>query len=58
MTYKPLFESVSPFQSDVLALPVDDIDVAAQWYASAIGMLEIGRRDTPYPSVVRDRDAI
>jgi hypothetical protein len=55
MTYKPLFESVSPFQSDVLALPVDDIDVAVQWYASAIGMLEIGRRDTPYPSVVRAR---
>ena len=51
-----LFKSASPFQDDVLALPVSDIDVAAQWYTKAFGMTEVERREAPNPTVVLERD--
>ena len=56
MSDEPLFESASPFQNDVLALPVSDLDVAAQWYSKAFGMTEVERRDDPNPTVVLERD--
>lgn len=55
---KPLFESASPFQNDVLALPVSDLDVAAKWYSKTFGMTEVERRDQPNPTVVLERDGM
>lgn len=51
-----LFEAAYPFQDDVLALPVEDIDTAAGYYAKAFGLVEVERRDEPVPTVVMERD--
>jgi len=34
----PRFQAAYPFQQDVLALPVTDLDAAAQWYGRHFGM--------------------
>ncbi len=53
-----LFEAAFPFVEDLLALPVTDIDVAAQWYAKAFGMIEVERHDNPVPTVILERDGV
>ena len=53
-----LFEAAYPFQDDVLALPVQDIDVAADWYAKAFGLREVERANAPEPRVVMERDGV
>ena len=53
-----LFEAAYPFQQDVLALPVADIDVAAQWYAKAFGLREVERSSAPEARVVMERDGV
>lgn len=53
-----LFEAAYPFQDDVLALPVEDLDAAAQWYADAFGLHEVERREQPVPAVILERDGI
>lgn len=50
-----LFKDVFPFQTDVLTLPVGDINVAAAWYSVAFGMTEISRSDT---AVILERDGV
>ena len=56
MTSTPRFKSAVPYQNDVLALPVADIDVAAQWYSKHFGMLEVERFQEPVPTVILERD--
>ena len=56
MANEPRFEAAFPFQDDVLALPVTDLDVAAQWYSSRFGMTEVERTDQPNPNVILERD--
>ena len=51
----PCFKAVFPYQKDVLALPVADLDAASQWYCEHFGMTEIERRDSP-PSVILERN--
>lgn len=51
-----LFEQAFPFQDDVLALPVEDIDTAAKWYAKSFNMKEVLRHEDPVPAVVLERD--
>ena len=53
-----LFEAAYPFQEDVLALPVEDVDVAAEWYAQHFGLAEVERRSEPVPTVVMERDGV
>ena len=36
-----LYEAVFPFADDVLALPVEDIDLAAEWYGARFGLVEV-----------------
>ena len=50
------FLKAFPFQKDVLALPVRDLDATAAWYAAHFGMVEVERRDQPVPTVVLERD--
>lgn len=50
------FESAFPYQDDVLALPVTDLDAAGEWYTKAFGMHQVERRDTPHPAVILERD--
>src|SRR5438128_11792504 len=54
----PLFKGAFPYQEDVLALPVVDLDAASQWYATAVGLQEVERRDEPQPAVILERDGI
>ena len=51
-----LFEAAYPYQQDVLALPVEDIDTAAGYYGKAFGLVEVERRDEPVPTVIMERD--
>ena len=52
-----LFEAAFPYGDDILALPVADLDRAAEYYATAFGMTEVERRDDP-PTVVMERDGV
>ena len=58
MTTQPLFKAARPYQDDVLALPVEDLDQASQWYAKALGLTEVERRDDPVPTVIMQRDGV
>lgn len=58
MTTEPLFKAARPYQDDVLALPVEDLDQASQWYANALGLTEVERRDDPVPTVIMQRDGV
>lgn len=53
----PRFESASPYQQDVLALPVTDLDAASSWYCQHFGMRELTRRERP-PAVILERDGV
>lgn len=56
MISEPKFKGAFPFQKDVLALPVSDLDVASKWYSDHFGMTEIERNDQPDATVILDRD--
>ena len=58
MNTAPLFKAARPYQDDVLALPVEDLDQASQWYANALGLTEVERRDDPVPTVIMQRDGV
>lgn len=54
----PLFKAAFPYQKDVLALPVADLDDAVRWYAKAFGLTEVERRAAPHPAVILERDGV
>ena len=56
MSEQPAFKNAFPFQNDVLALPVNDLDVASAWYCEKFGMTEVERTDSPNPAVILERD--
>lgn len=56
MTSAPQFKAAYPYQNDVLALPVTDLDSASQWYSEHFGMREVERLDRPVPTVILERD--
>ena len=51
-----LYKAAYPFQDDVLALPVEDIDRAAEWYGEKFGLREVDRHEDPVPTVILERD--
>ena len=53
-----LYKAAFPFADDVLALPVEDIDRAAEWYAARFGLAEVERRTAPSPTVIMERDGV
>ena len=58
MSEKKLFEAAYPYGVNVLALPVKDIDQAADWYIDKFGLKEMERRDTATPTVILERDGV
>lgn len=58
MTKTPMFKAAYPFQEDVLALPVTDLDQATTWYANAFGLSEVERQNAPHPTVIMERDGV
>ncbi|MBB3208731.1 MULTISPECIES: VOC family protein [Pirellulaceae] len=55
---EPAFHSASPYQDDVLALPVTDLGAASDWYSQHFGMTEVERRNSPHPTVILERDGV
>jgi catechol 2,3-dioxygenase-like lactoylglutathione lyase family enzyme len=53
---QPTFQSAAPYQDDVLALPVVDLDAASAWYSKHFGMTEVDRTDNPVPTVILERN--
>jgi catechol 2,3-dioxygenase-like lactoylglutathione lyase family enzyme len=56
MANEPRFRGAFPYQKDVLALPVTDLNAASEWYSKHFGMIEVERRDHPVPTVILERD--
>jgi catechol 2,3-dioxygenase-like lactoylglutathione lyase family enzyme len=56
MSDEAQFKKAFPYQKDVMALPVKDLDAASQWYCAHFGMVEVERRQQPTPTVVLERD--
>jgi len=56
MSDEPQFQAAFPYQEDVLALPVADLDNAAEWYCQHFGMIEVERHSEPLPAVILERD--
>ena len=56
MADKTVFEQAFPYGNDVLALPVQNLESAARWYADHFGMVEVERRAEPNPTVIMERD--
>jgi catechol 2,3-dioxygenase-like lactoylglutathione lyase family enzyme len=56
MAIEPTFLSASPYQDNVLALPVTDLDKASDWYCKHFGMIEVERQQQPSPTVILERD--
>lgn len=56
MSDEPRFEKAFPYQEDLLALPVADLDVASKWYCKHFGMTEVERLGEPVPAVILERD--
>ena len=56
MTKRAIFEKAFPYGDNVLALPVADLDAAANWYAKTFAMVEVERRSEPRPTVIMERD--
>ncbi len=57
MPNEPQFKAAFPFQNDILALPVADLDVASAWYSKHFGMTEVERHNQPMPTVILERDS-
>ena len=53
---QPTFQSAAPYQKDVLALPVTDLDATSAWYSEKFGMTEVERTQGPCPTVILERD--
>ena len=56
MADKTIFEKAVPYGADVLALPVQNLESAARWYADHFAMVEVERRLEPIPTVIMERD--
>jgi catechol 2,3-dioxygenase-like lactoylglutathione lyase family enzyme len=56
MAEQARFKAAFPYQRDILALPVVDVDAAARWYTESFDMVEVERRDQPAPTVILERD--
>ena len=58
MPDEPKFKAANGYQDDVLALPVVDLGIAADWYSRHFGMTEVARTSAPHPSMILERDGI
>src|SRR5262245_8145459 len=58
MARKALFEKAFPYGADVMALPVADLESAANWYAQHFAMVEVERRSEAQPTVIMERDGV
>lgn len=55
---KAVFEKAFPYGDDILALPVANLESAANWYAQHFAMVEAERKSGPEPAVIMERDGV
>jgi hypothetical protein len=53
-----VFQKAFPYGNDLLALPVTDVDSAANWYGHHFAMVEVERKSEPQPTVIMERDGV
>ena len=53
-----LFISASPYQDDVLNLPVNDLDLAIPFYEDLMGFHVIDRKTNPHKLAILSRDEV
>ena len=53
-----LFISASPYQDDVLNLPVNDLDLAIPFYEDLMGFHVIDRKTKPHKLAILSRDEV
>ena len=58
MTNKAFFKTASPYQDDVMNMPVEDVDQAIPFYETIMGFQLEARQDTPHTSAVLSRDDV
>jgi catechol 2,3-dioxygenase-like lactoylglutathione lyase family enzyme len=58
MSNSARFNAAFPYQKDVLALPVTDLDTVSAWYSTHFGMKEVERFERPVPTVILERDGV
>lgn len=58
MSSSPEFINAFPYQQDVLALPVTDLDAASSWYCHNFEMTEVERSQHDAPRVILERNGI
>jgi hypothetical protein len=58
MAKRAVFQKAFPYGDDVLALPVTDLDSAANWYAEHFALVEVERKLEPHPTVIMERDGV
>lgn len=58
MSTKAFFKTASPYQDDVMNLPVEDVDQAIPFYETIMGFQLEARQDTPHTSAVLSRDDV
>lgn len=52
------FVAAYPYQNDVLALPVTDLDSTVAWYSKNFDLEEVERHTEPVPTVIMERDGV
>ena len=58
MSTKAFFKTASPYQDDVMNLPVEDLNQAIPFYQTIMGFQVESRQDTPHKSAVLSRDEV
>jgi catechol 2,3-dioxygenase-like lactoylglutathione lyase family enzyme len=55
---KALFMTASPYATDALNLPVQDVDKAIPYYEKMFGFRVVSRQDAPHKAVILARDKV
>lgn len=55
---KAVFRDALPYADNVMNLPVADIDVSIPYYEKTFGFRVVSRQETPYRSVILERDRV
>ena len=55
---KATFKNAWPYQDDVMALPVADVESAVPFYEKMLGFRVVERADAPHRSAVLERDGL
>jgi len=55
---KAKFKRAAPYADDAMNLPVADVNAAIPFYEESLGFRVVSRSDTPFKSVVLERDDI